>query len=105
LGKSGRVISGQLGVSGWVILIALWLTLCHTLRKMETPLYTFQALRAAKTEWARPRVIQARVSVEEAGAFDRAARLSGLTLSAWLRVAARELASRQLVGTGEGSPW
>lgn len=37
--------------------------------------------------------------------FKRAAHLSGLTLSAWIRAALREAAERRLANAGEKTPW
>lgn len=51
------------------------------------------------------RQLRVRLSQRERDAFEEAARLSGLTLSAWARLAARELATRQLVGAGRAVPW
>ncbi|HZT50876.1 MAG TPA: hypothetical protein VFA22_03035 [Stellaceae bacterium] len=51
------------------------------------------------------RQLRIRCDPAERAVYERAARLSGLTLSAWLRMAARELATRQLHLAGETPPW
>lgn len=57
--------------------------------------------RGASTE----KQVRIRVAPAERGAYERAARMSGLTLSAWLRLAAREMVARQFANAGEQVPW
>lgn len=49
--------------------------------------------------------VRVRVPPLEREAYERAARMSGLTLSAWLRLAAREMAARQFANAGVAVPW
>ncbi len=51
------------------------------------------------------RQLRVRADPSERAAFERAARMSGLTLSAWIRMAGREMAARQLSNAGEKIPW
>jgi len=50
-------------------------------------------------------IVRVRVESIERQAFDQAAQMSGLTLSAWVRLAARELATRQLANAGQKPGW
>jgi uncharacterized protein (DUF1778 family) len=54
---------------------------------------------------AKERQLRIRIEPVDRAIFERAARLSGLTLSAWIRLSAREMASRQLANAGEATPW
>lgn len=54
---------------------------------------------------AATRQLRVRLSYRERDAFEQAARLSGLSLSAWVRMASREMATRQLVGAGKAVSW
>lgn len=51
------------------------------------------------------RQVRLRVLAGDRVVFERAARLSGLTFSAWIRLAMREMATRQLRQMGEEVPW
>jgi uncharacterized protein (DUF1778 family) len=56
--------------------------------------------RISKTD-----MLHVRLEPGERETFERAARMSGLSLSAWIRLAARETAARQLAYIGEKPPW
>lgn len=49
--------------------------------------------------------LRVRVDQEEKAAFTRAASLSGLRLSAWVRASLREAAERRLMNVGAQPPW
>jgi uncharacterized protein (DUF1778 family) len=49
--------------------------------------------------------IAARVTVDELEAFEEAAALSGLKLSAWIRTNLRQLAEQRLLSVGRKPPW
>ncbi len=51
------------------------------------------------------RQLRVRADPTEREFFERAAKFSGLTLSAWLRQACREAAARQLHSAGIKVPW
>jgi hypothetical protein len=51
------------------------------------------------------RQIRVRVELIEQAAFEQAARLSGLTLSAWTRVTLRQEAEKRLANAGKKAPW
>jgi uncharacterized protein (DUF1778 family) len=51
------------------------------------------------------RQLRLRVEPKDRVVFERAARLSGLTLSAWVRQAMRASAARELRAAGEEVPW
>lgn len=53
----------------------------------------------------KSRQVRIRVEPMEREAFDRAAKMSGLNLSAWMRLAAREMAGRQFSNSGVEVPW
>ena len=53
----------------------------------------------------KSRQVRFRADPDEREAFDRAARMSGLTLSAWLRQVAREAADRRYASAGLKTPW
>ena len=46
-----------------------------------------------------------RCTQEEKDAFERAARYSGLSLSAWTRITLREAAERRLANAADKAPW
>jgi uncharacterized protein (DUF1778 family) len=52
-----------------------------------------------------PRQMRVRIDVSERDAFDQAAELSGLTLSAWVRASLREVAERRLATAGRRPSW
>lgn len=51
------------------------------------------------------RQLRVRLTPDEDAAFRRAAKLSGLTLSGWVRQSMREVAERRLLNAGETAPW
>jgi uncharacterized protein (DUF1778 family) len=53
----------------------------------------------------KERQLRIRLKPADRAIFERAARLSDLTLSAWIRLSAREMASRQLANAGEPPSW
>jgi uncharacterized protein (DUF1778 family) len=63
------------------------------------------ALWAHGVATGKSRQIRFRTEAAEQQAFERAARLSGLTLSAWIRTVLREAAERRLSSAGEKAPW
>ncbi len=53
----------------------------------------------------KSRQLRIRAEPAEKAAFDEAARLSGLTLSAWLRSVCREAAEKRLASAGKEPGW
>lgn len=51
------------------------------------------------------RQLRVRATPEEHDTFTRAAKLSGVKISSWVRMALRAEASRQLMNVGEKAPW
>ena len=51
------------------------------------------------------KILQVRVEAEERSAFQRAADLSGITVSEWVRMQLRQAAERRLANVGETAPW
>jgi uncharacterized protein (DUF1778 family) len=51
------------------------------------------------------RQIRVRVELIEQAAFEQAAQLSGLTLSAWIRTTLRPEAEKRLANAGKKAPW
>lgn len=50
-------------------------------------------------------LLRVRIDAEEQTAFRRAAELSGLKMSAWVRMCARQEATKQCVAAGIAVPW
>lgn len=67
------------------------------------------ALSAHAVDKLRPngkgRQLRVRTGPDERAAFERAAMLSGVTLSTWVRQALREAAERRLLTAGERPEW
>jgi hypothetical protein len=53
----------------------------------------------------KSRQVRVRVEPVEHEAFRRAARMRGVTLSAWVRMAGREVVERQFANSGTPIPW
>ena len=53
----------------------------------------------------KSRQVRIRVAPDERDTFDQAAKMSGLTLSAWVRFAARQEADRRFRDAGKETPW
>lgn len=51
------------------------------------------------------RQVRFRVDPTEEAGFRQAARLSGLSLSAWVRIVLREAAERRIANSGGKAPW
>lgn len=51
------------------------------------------------------RQLRVRLTPDEDEACRRAAKLSGLSVSAWVRQALREVAERRFINVGEQVPW
>jgi hypothetical protein len=66
-------------------------------------------MKLSRVDTLRPngysRQIRFRTEPGEQTAFEQAARLSGLTLSAWIRVTLRKEAEVRLANAGAKAPW